>query len=105
MRAEQLRAIERKARQLLRRLPEILAQPTVVLDKLRVVENEMLADQTLEGGRLLVELSAGTSRLCGLEHRLLTLRSQAIEADNEFDQCIKQRQTDQKESEQDEFDE
>jgi hypothetical protein len=54
---------------------------------------------------LLVELSAGTSRLCGLEHRLLTLRSQAIEADNEFDQCIKQRQTDQKESEQDEFDE
>ena len=59
----------------------------------------MLADQTLERGRLLVELSAGTSRLRGLQHRLLTLRSQAIQADDEFDQCIKQRQTDQKESE------
>jgi len=102
---EELRAIEPKQRKLLRRLPEILPQPTVVFDELRIVENKILADQAFERRRLLVELPARASCLCRLEHRLLTLRSQAIQADNEFDQCIQQGRTDQKEPEQDELDE
>ncbi len=101
----QLRAIERKLLQLLRRLPEILAQASVIVDQLRVVENEVLADEALQRRRLFVELPARAPRLRGLQHRLLALRAEAIEADDQLDQRVQQRQADEQESEQDELEE
>ena len=65
----------------------------------------MLAHQALQRGRLLVELTTGASGLRGLQHCLLTLRSQAVEADDQLDQRIQQRQADQQKSEQDELEE
>jgi hypothetical protein len=65
----------------------------------------LLTDESLERCRLFVELSAGSSGLRGLQDRLLTLGPQAIEADDEFDQCVKQRQTHQQEAEQNELEE
>ena len=59
----QLRAFQRQLLQLLRRLLEILPQPRVIVDELRIVENEMLADESLQRRRLLVELPARAPRL------------------------------------------
>jgi hypothetical protein len=83
-----LRPVERKLHQLLRRLAEILPQSRVIVDQLRIVEDQLLADQALERRRLFVELAAGAARLRRLQHRLLTLRPQAVETDDQFDQCI-----------------
>jgi hypothetical protein len=41
--------------------------------------------------------------LRGLQHRLLTLRSEPIEADDQLDERVKQRQADQEETEEDEL--
>ena len=76
----ELLALERKQRELLRRLPEFLAHPAVVVEQRAVVEDQVLADDALERRRLLEELPAGAARLRGLLHRLLPLRLQALEA-------------------------
>ena len=65
----------------------------------------MLAHQPLQRRRLLVELAAGAPRLRRLQHRLLALRAQSVEADDQFDERVQQRQADQQESEQDELEE
>ena len=90
---------------MLRGRAEVLAQASVVLDQLRIFENQVLAHESLQRRRLFVELAAGATRLRRLQHGLLTLRAQAVEADDQFDQRVQQRQTDQQESEQDEFEE
>ena len=74
-------------------------------ERLPTVEDQVLADKALERRRLLVELAAGAPRLRSLQHSLLALRRQAIEADNQFDQRVEQRQADQQEAEQDELEE
>jgi len=99
----QLRAIERKLLQLLRRLPEVLAQARVIVDELRIVENEVLANESFQRGRLLVELPAGASGLRGLQHGLLALGPEAVEADDQLDQRVQQRQADEQETEQNEL--
>jgi hypothetical protein len=63
----------------------------------------MLADHALEHRGLFIELTARASRLRGLQHRLLTLRSKPIEADDQLDERVKQRQADQEETEEDEL--
>ena len=99
----ELRKSQSKLLELLRGLPEILTQAPVVLDELRIVENQMLADDALEGGCLLVELPAGAPGLRGLEHRLLALRAQSIEADDELDEGVEQRQADEEKPEENEL--
>ena len=65
----------------------------------------MLAHEALERRRLLVELPAGAAGLRRLQHCLLALRPEAVEADDQLDQRIEQRQADQQEAEQDELEE
>ena len=84
---------------------KILAQPRVILDQLRILENQVLANQALERRRLLIELPARASRLRRLHHGLLSLRSEPVEADDELDERVQQRETDQQEPEQDELEE
>ena len=98
-------AIEGERLQLLRRCAEVLPQAAVVFNQLRVLQNQVLAHEPLERRRLLVELAAGAARLRGLQHRLLALRAQSVEADDQFNERIEQRQADQQESEQDELEE
>jgi hypothetical protein len=86
-------------------LPEILPQAPVIVDQLRIVEDQLLAHQALERRRLLIELTAGTAGLGCLKYCLLTLRPQSVEADDQFDQRIEQGQTYQQEAEQNEFEE
>jgi hypothetical protein len=100
-----LRTVERKLHQLLRRLPEILPQSPVIVDQLRIVEDQLLADQALERRRLFIKLTAGTAGLRRLQHCLLTLRPESVEADDQFDQRIEQGQTYQQEAEQNELEE
>ncbi|TMH66275.1 MAG: hypothetical protein E6H55_01905 [Betaproteobacteria bacterium] len=102
---DQLRALQRQLLQLLRGLLKILPQARVIVDELRIVENEMLADQSLQRRRLLVELPARAPRLRRLQDRLLALRSEAIEADDQLDQRVEQRKADEQETEQDELEE
>jgi len=66
----QLRAFQRQLLQLLRGLVKILAQTCVIVDQLRIVENEMLADEPLQRRCLLVELPARAPRLRCLQDRL-----------------------------------
>ena len=101
----QLRAVEWQLRELLRGLPKIEPQARVVVDQLRIFENQMLTHQALERCRLFVELSAGVAGLRRLQYRLLALRSQAIETDDQLDQRVEQGQADQQEAEQDELEE
>ncbi len=101
----QLRAFQRQLLQLLRGLVKILAQTCVIVDQLRIVENEMLADESLQRRCLLVELPARAPRLSCLQHRLLALRPEAIEADDQLDQRVEQREADEQEAEQDELEE
>jgi hypothetical protein len=100
-----LRRVERKLLQLLCSLPEVVTYAAVILDELRVFQDQVLPHQTLERGRLLVELTAGASGLRRLQDSLLTLRSQAIEAYDQLDERVQERQTDQQETEQDELEE
>jgi len=101
----ELLAIEGKLLQLLRGLPEILTQSPVVLDELRVVQNQVLAHDALQRDGLLVELAARASGLRCLQYRLLALRAEPIEAYDQFNQRVQKRQTDQQETEQDELEE
>jgi hypothetical protein len=89
--------------QLLRGLPKILAQASVIVDQLGVIENEVLPDETLQRRRLLVELPARTPCLRSLQHRLLALGSEAVEADDQLNQRVQQREADEQETEQDEL--
>ena len=98
-----LRPVERELLQLLRGLSEIPAQTRVVFDELRIVENQVLANDALERGGLLVELPARAAGLRGLQYRLLTLRSKPVEAHDQLDQRVEQRQADKKKPEQDEL--
>ena len=100
-----LSAIERQLRELLRRLAKIEPQACVVVDELRILENQMLTHQAFERCRLLVELSAGVPGLRRLQYRLLALRSETIETDDQLDQRVEQRQADEQEAEQDELEE
>ncbi len=99
----ELRPVQRQLLQLLRGLPEILAQARVVFDELRIVQNQVLTDDALERGRLLVELPARAPGLRGLQYRLLTLRSETVEAYDQLDQRVEQRQADEEKTEQDEL--
>ncbi len=99
----ELRAFERQLRELLRGLAEVDPQARIVLDQLRIIEYQILANQSLERRRLLVELPAGAARLRRLQHGLLTLRAKAIEADDQLHQRVEQRQADQQEAEQNEL--
>ena len=101
----QLSAVERQLRQLLRGLPKIEPQARVIVDQLWIVENQMLTHQAFERCRLFVELPAGVAGLRRLQYRLLALRSQTIEADDQLDQRVEQGQADQQEAEQDELEE
>ena len=101
----QLRAFQRQLLQLLRGLVKILAQTCVIVDQLRIVENEMLADEPLQRRCLLVELPARAPRLRCLQDRLLALRPEPIEADDQLDQRVEQREADEQEAEQDELEE
>ena len=101
----QLRAVERQLRELLRCLPKIEAQARVVVDQLRILENQMLTHQSFERCRLFVELSAGVAGFRRLQYRLLALRSETIETDDQLDQRVEQGQADQQEAEQDELEE
>ena len=65
----------------------------------------MLTHQAFERCRLFVELPAGVAGLRRLQYRLLALRSQTIEADDQLDQRVEQGQADQQEAEQDELEE
>ncbi len=74
----ELRAIERKLLQLLRRHTEILAQAGIVVDELRVLQNQVLAHEAFERCGLFIGLPAGAAGLRGLQHRLLTLRTEPV---------------------------
>jgi len=91
--------------QQVRRSAEVLPQASVILDELGIVEYQVLPDETLQRRRLLVKLAAGAPGLRRLEHRLLALRAEAIEAYDQFDERVQQRKADEQESEQDEFEE
>src|SRR5207248_7492581 len=99
----ELCAIERELLELLRCLAKVLAQPRVILDKLRVVEDQMLAHDALQSRRLLVELATRSSGLGGLHDRLLALGAEAIEAHDQLDQRVQQRQADEKKTEENEL--
>ena len=103
LRARRGSALERKQRELARRLPELLPQARVIVEQRAVVENQMLAHEALERRRLLEELPAGASCLRRLLHRLLALRLEPVERKDELAQRIKQRQAHQQEAEQDEL--
>ena len=87
------------------RLAEFLADAAVVLQQRRVVEDEVLAHDALERDRMLVELAAGAARFRGLRHRLLRLRLQPVERQDQFRQRIDERQAHQQEAQQNEFEE
>ena len=99
----ELRTVQGKLLQLLRGLTKILAQARVVFDELRIVENQVLPNDTLERGRLLIELTARAPGLRCLQYRLLALRSETVEAHDQLDQRVEQRQADEKKPEQDEL--
>lgn len=93
--------VERKLLQLLQGLTEILPHAAIVLDELRILKDQVLTHDPLERNCLLVELPARASRLRCLQYRLLALRAEPIEAHDQLDQCVQERQTDQQETEQD----
>ena len=92
----ELRAIERQLLQLLSRLTKVLPQPRVILHELRIIEDQVLAYNALQGRRLFVELATRSTRLRCLHDGLLALRAEAIEAHDQLDQRIQQRQADEK---------
>ena len=97
--------LERQQCELALSLPKFLAHPRIIVEQCIVFEDQVLADDALQRRRLLEELSARASGLCGLLHRLLSLGLQALEREDELGKRIDQRQAHQKEAEQDEFQE
>jgi len=77
--ADPLILLERQQCELALRLPKFLTHSRIIVEQRTVFEDQVLADDALQRRRLLEELSAGASGLCGLLHRLLSLGLQALE--------------------------
>jgi hypothetical protein len=97
--------LERKGCELARRLPELDAQPCILVEQRTVVENHVLARNTLQCRRLLIQEAARPPCLGGLEHLLAPLRFEPVERQDQLGERVNERQADEQEAEQDELEE
>ncbi len=101
----QLRSRQRQLRQLPQRRLEFLAHARIVVEQRGVFEDEMLPHHPLQRSALLQQLPARATGLGRLLHRLLPLRLQAIERQDQLGQRVDQRQAHEQKRKQDEFEE
>ena len=100
-----LRRFQRQRRELPRRDAEIFTHVRVIFEQQVVFENEVLARNALERRRLFEHQTARPPRLGRLQHFRAGLRRQAVERQDQFGECVDQRQADQQEAQQDELEE
>ncbi|HVH17396.1 MAG TPA: hypothetical protein VNF72_03770 [Myxococcota bacterium] len=84
---------------------ELLAHATVVVEERGIVEDELLAHDALERGRLLEQEAAGACRLRRGEHLLAALRGQAVDREQKLGERVQERQAHQQERQQNELEE
>ena len=100
-----LRTLEGQQRERPGRLQEVLAHAPVVLEQRRVLEDDLLAREPLERGRLLEQQPARAPGLRRLQHLLAALRGEPVQRQDELAQRVEQRQAHEQEAQQDELEE
>ncbi len=97
--------LERQRCELRPGIVELLAQPAVIVDQRRVVEDQLLAHDALERGCLFEQQPAGARGLRRLQHFLAALRCEPVDGQQELGERVQERQAHQQERQQDELEE